>query len=105
MRTPRLCGFALAVVGAALCSPSRVAACKFYGPPPTTFLAEYNRAGLVLLGRVTAVNAATAPDKGTSEFVIETPFKKHPLMAGKDRLTLPLANPDLAGKRFLIFLA
>jgi hypothetical protein len=103
MRVPRLYQLALAATVAALCSPDRGAACKIGSPPPPTLVTEYGNASLVLLGRITDVKPGTPPDKGTCEFHIEVPFKKHPLMAGKERLTLPIGNPDLVDKRYLIF--
>ncbi len=56
----------------------------------------------MLLGRLTNAKG-TAETGGTTEFIIEVAFKKHPIMAGKERLTLPKYVPDTGDKRFLIF--
>jgi hypothetical protein len=43
------------------------------------------------------------PDAGTTEFIIDIAFKKHPLMAGKERLILPRYLPNLGKTSLLMF--
>jgi hypothetical protein len=64
---------------------------------------EYSQAELVLLGQFTNAKTHDGGATGTTDFIIEGAFKKHPIMAGKERLTLPRYQPDTGNKRFLIF--
>src|SRR4051812_34877990 len=105
MRVPRLYQLALAATLAALGSPGRSVAIPFIvsEPEPATLATEYDRASLVLLGRFANAIPGPTPDTGTTEFIIDVAFKKHPIMAGKERLTLPHYLPNTGNKPFLIF--
>src|SRR5207302_1241229 len=64
---------------------------------------EYDQASFVLFGRFTNARVGAGLDGGTTDFVIETTFKKHPILAGKERITLPKYLPAAGDKKFLIF--
>src|SRR5947209_16847631 len=83
-------------------------AMPFCGGPPTTLRDELTQASAVLCGKLTRAtpsNPAAEGGGGITDFVIEKTLKKHPLLAGRDTLTIPRYIPLSNGvaPRFLIF--
>jgi hypothetical protein len=82
------------------------AACPFCseerGP---TLVGDFNQAAMVLLGTFTNARLdgkGGGPDGGTTDFIIETVFKKHDILGNKKTLTLPRYLPN-AKNKFIIF--
>jgi hypothetical protein len=105
MRVPHRYLAAVAAGLLALCLPHKAAADPICcgAAQGATLADDYTQASIVLLGRFTNAKPGENLHGGTSDFVIETVFKKHPLIAGKERITLPKYLPSAEKKTFLIF--
>src|SRR5947209_8066517 len=106
MRYGRLAVLGLACFALSLASTTpRATACPFCsenaGP---TLVGDFNQATIVLVGTFSNAKRVGAKDgiSGTTEFHIEKRLKDHPLVKGKDVITLPRYLPSNKSK-FVIF--
>jgi hypothetical protein len=80
-----------------------VGACPFCseerGP---TLVGDFNQAAMVLVGVFTNARQDAGLDGGTTDFLIEEVLKKHEIIEGKKKITLPKYMPQ-AKNKFIIF--